>query len=53
MGKVDVVITVGTVTFGYSVDAHITEDKLQRIAGNVAKMALEGCWVAIATKGDG
>jgi hypothetical protein len=50
---VDIVITVGSVTFGHSVDARITADKLQRIAGNEARTTMDGYWVPIVTKGDG
>jgi hypothetical protein len=49
----DIVIMVGPVTFGHSVDSRITEDKLQRIAGSEAKMNLEGYRIAIVRSGAG
>jgi hypothetical protein len=52
-GKVDVIITTGTVTFGHSVDARVSVDMLQRIAGNEAKITLNGYWVPIVIQGEG
>jgi hypothetical protein len=52
-GKVDVVITVGSITFGHNVDAHVSVDMLQRIAGNEARMTLKGYWVPIIIRGEG
>jgi hypothetical protein len=51
MGNVGVIITVGGCTFGQSVDARIPEEKLQRIAGHAAKMALKGYWAEVVTDG--
>jgi hypothetical protein len=52
-GKVDVVITVGAMTFGHSVDSRVTVEMLQRIARNVAQSAIEGYWIPIVTRGEG
>jgi hypothetical protein len=51
--KVDVVITIGSKTFGHSVDSRVSVDMLQRIAGNEAQVTLEGYWVPIVVKGEG
>jgi hypothetical protein len=47
------VITLGTFTFGHSVDSLITVEKLQRLAGNAAQLTLNGYWVPIAIRGEG
>jgi hypothetical protein len=51
-GKVDVIITIGAITFGHSVDSRITVEDLQRLASNAAQLTLEGYWVPVGTKGE-
>jgi hypothetical protein len=48
-GKGGVSITMGSVTFGYGVNSRITVEMLQRIAGNEAKVTLEGYCVHLPT----
>jgi hypothetical protein len=51
-GKTNIIITIGNHTFGYSVDARITEDALQKITGHGLRMTSEGYWVAMVTLAD-
>jgi hypothetical protein len=52
-GQVDVTITLGTFTFGHSVDSKISAEMLQRIAGNAAHVTLEGYWIPVVINGEG
>jgi hypothetical protein len=52
-GKVDVVITIRSKTFGHSVDSRISVEMLQRIAGNAEQITSEGYRVPIVTQGEG
>jgi ribonuclease HI len=47
------VISLGTFTFGYSVDSRITVDKFQKLAGNAAQLTLEGYWIPVLVRGEG
>jgi hypothetical protein len=48
-----VIITIGSKTFGHSLDSGVSVDMLQRIAENQAKMTLKGYWVPVVVKGEG
>lgn len=49
----DVEIIVGNKSFGHSVDARVTVEMLQRIAGNGLQIILEGYWVPVVITGEG